>query len=74
MTLTGENRSTGRKTWPSATCPPQMLHGLAWDRTQAMFRPPVRASCSLLRLPVENSTGRKLTDGLYRCIRNRFGN
>ena len=46
-----------------------------WHRpTIVVFRPPVCESCALLRLPVENSTGRKLTDGLHRCIRNRFGN
>jgi hypothetical protein len=46
-----------------------------WHRpTIVVFRPPVCASCALLRFPFENSAGRKLTDGLYSRIRNRFGN
>ena len=30
-----ENWTTGRKTCPSALCPPQIPHGLIWDWTQA---------------------------------------
>jgi len=35
MILTGEKGSTWRKTYPSATFPPQIPHGLAWGWTQA---------------------------------------
>jgi hypothetical protein len=35
MKLTGENRQLGEKPVPVPLCPPQVSHGLTWDRTQA---------------------------------------
>jgi hypothetical protein len=35
MELTGKNRSIGEKPVPGPLCPPQIPHGLAWDRTRA---------------------------------------
>jgi hypothetical protein len=33
--LTGVNRQLGEKPFPVPLCPPQIPHGLTWDRTRA---------------------------------------
>jgi hypothetical protein len=34
MKLTGENRQLGEKPVAVSLCPPQISHGLTWDRTR----------------------------------------
>jgi hypothetical protein len=53
MKLTGDNRNTREKTCLSALCPPQIPHGLTWNRTRASEVGGLRlTACAMARPPM----------------------
>jgi len=50
MSLTGNTAVRGEKPVPDPLCPPQISHGLAWDRTRASALMKIKISLKGIQL------------------------